>query len=502
MAILKQIEVRLRAITEDFNNRMKKSQDSVKKFNNELYKQQANFRAMNGAQKAASKSIATFRDQNMSFGQVMGMNMERFKSFNQQGYKFNTLGGRTANRLRMMTHGMKGFRMEMLGAMFFGMALTRTFGGSMRTSMEWMGVNEVLTSALGMLFMPVAEILLDWALRFMDWVGGLSEEQKKWIGIIVLSVAALGILLMIIGQLALGLGSIILVLGKFLGVPGTFSAVSKAIAAAFTGITAPILAIIAIIVAVVIGMVIAWKNNFLNMKQIVDWFISGVKDLFGGLISIISGILKIIKGIFTGDWDTILEGVTDLVLGFVQAIWGLFKMLVNGVTAIIIGIVQIIWNIIKLIWAPFEWFGNFLIEHTSGWVKAFLQFFKDLPGKIVGFFKGMGQKIADIITGILPDWMIKLFKAGGNVFGSLKSGIGNILGFAEGGVVPGPKGAPVPALVHGGETIIPPGGSMGGQVTQNITVNATVSSDYDVRRLAEQLNRYWANDSSKMRKLK
>lgn len=44
-------------------------------------------------------------------------------------------------------------------------------------------------------------------------------------------------------------------------------------------------------------------------------------------------------------------------------------------------------------------------------------------------------------------------------------GSGSYLGFADGGVVPGPLGAPVPALVHGGEVITPPGRGGMGSVT-------------------------------------
>jgi hypothetical protein len=51
------------------------------------------------------------------------------------------------------------------------------------------------------------------------------------------------------------------------------------------------------------------------------------------------------------------------------------------------------------------------------------------------------------------------------------SSVGKVLGFAEGGVVPGPKGAPVPAVVHGGETITPPGEGGGAGVVQNINIS-------------------------------
>jgi phage-related minor tail protein len=53
----------------------------------------------------------------------------------------------------------------------------------------------------------------------------------------------------------------------------------------------------------------------------------------------------------------------------------------------------------------------------------------------------------------------------------LIGGVGKVLGFADGGVVPGPKGAPVPAVVHGGETITPPGEGGGAGVVQNINIS-------------------------------
>jgi hypothetical protein len=54
------------------------------------------------------------------------------------------------------------------------------------------------------------------------------------------------------------------------------------------------------------------------------------------------------------------------------------------------------------------------------------------------------------------------------------------------------------AMLHAGETIIPAGESLNNQVTINIT--ASVSSDYDVRRLADQLSKYWTNDFERISK--
>ena len=92
--------------------------------------------------------------------------------------------------------------------------------------------------------------------------------------------------------------------------------------------------------------------------------------------------------------------------------------------------------------------------------------------------------------------MIKLFKGTFKIAGK----IGSLLGFAQGGIVPGPIGSPVPAIVHGGERIIPVGSNSQSQPSVNININANISSDYDVRRLSEELKRYWILDFERVSK--
>ena len=47
-----------------------------------------------------------------------------------------TTGQRWALGIRKMTHGLRGFRMEMLGVMFFGMGLQKFFTGLLRPALE------------------------------------------------------------------------------------------------------------------------------------------------------------------------------------------------------------------------------------------------------------------------------------------------------------------------------------------------------------------------------
>jgi len=45
----------------------------------------------------------------------------------------------------------------------------------------------------------------------------------------------------------------------------------------------------------------------------------------------------------------------------------------------------------------------------------------------------------------------------GGFFGDIGGSVGGLMGFAEGGLVPGSLGSPMPAIVHGGGRIFPPG---------------------------------------------
>ena len=63
------------------------------------------------------------------------------------------------------------------------------------------------------------------------------------------------------------------------------------------------------------------------------------------------------------------------------------------------------------------------------------------------------------------------------------------LNFAGGGVVPGPMGMPVPAIVHGGEEVLTPA-QRSGISSPSINVYVTgnnIASDYDIDRIGERM---------------
>ena len=85
-------------------------------------------------------------------------------------------------------------------------------------------------------------------------------------------------------------------------------------------------------------------------------------------------------------------------------------------------------------------------------IQAIIDFVRELPGRVVGILKDIPGMVADAIRDV-PGLGAAL-----EVFTRIAGKVGKAV-FAEGGVVPGPLGRPVPAIVHGGEMVLPVGAS-------------------------------------------
>ena len=132
-------------------------------------------------------------------------------SFNEQGEPIDILKNKITDLNGMMTVGFKKiqrFDANMLGVMFAGMALQRTMNGLLQTSFEWMGIQEVVNDTLGVVFLPIAEEVLNVLLPISEWFMNLTEEEQKIIGTITLIGAAIGTMLSTVGTISLGAQSI------------------------------------------------------------------------------------------------------------------------------------------------------------------------------------------------------------------------------------------------------------------------------------------------------
>lgn len=74
----------------------------------------------------------------------------------------------------------------------------------------------------------------------------------------------------------------------------------------------------------------------------------------------------------------------------------------------------------------------------------------------------------------------------GNVEALKRAGVP---GFAAGGIVPGPTGAPMLAVVHGGEEFSGVGRSLGGSTTINVSVHPRPGQDLRPQDVADAINK-------------
>ncbi len=177
------------------------------------------------------------------FNKVMGMSLGQMKKMNQANVTMRSTGARLANKFRLMTHGLRGFRMEMLGVMFFGMGMSKFFTGLLKPTLDLVGAYDVLNTTLAIGLLPTGIALLtEVFLPMQAWMLGQPELVQQLIGTYIVWGAIIGKLIFFVGMFTLGLGSLALVLKTtFLAVFGWFI-------------------IILLVSTAIVGLIFLWKS--------------------------------------------------------------------------------------------------------------------------------------------------------------------------------------------------------------------------------------------------
>jgi len=309
------------------------------------------------AQKAMSTASA-------NFGQVMTMPLERLAKFNKQGLRFNNMGGRFANKIRMMTHGLKGFRMELLGVLFFGMAMANMFGNMLRPAAQVFGIFDLWTVTLQTLFLPIMSMITPLLFSFMTWLMELSPAGKNIIGVIAILGVIIGKLLFVLATLGLGFGSVFQL--KAIGAVSSFFKffvkgfglifnflrsvmfnMGLIVKVTFRIIISIFSTVFGWVLLIIVGFVLAWKTNFSKIKDWVTVIFEGIKLIIKGVLNVIIGIFDVVVGIFTGNFTKIKLGWQKLWLGMGQTAKGLAGVIAGVLVTIGLSIVRVIVGIIN-----------------------------------------------------------------------------------------------------------------------------------------------------------
>ena len=296
---------------------------------------------------------------------------------------------------------------------------------------------EELAISFGEMLMPAIRSIVSKIQAFVDKLNGMSESQRKAVLTIGLIIAALGPLLVILGTVISKVGVAMqgfvkLATGiKKLGVAvkaGT--GIFGKLGAALGGISAPVLAIVAVIAVLIAAFKHLWDTNeeFRNAitaiwngivskiqafcQSIVDrlnalgfefgsivdvlkslWdglcqflapvfeaAFSVVSTVLGSVLNVITGLLDVFIGLFTGNWSQLWDGVKEIFSGVWDAITGLFDTALN----LLKSLAEVV----------FGWFGT---TWESVWT-GIKSFFETIWNGIVAFFTGIWNSIVSTVT--------------------------------------------------------------------------------------------------------
>lgn len=352
------------------------------------------------------KGFDRSRNQIREFNKQMTMPVSAMKKMhNQQGqlnkrFKENIpLGQRLALGFRKATHGLRGFRMEMLGVMFFGMGMQKFFTGLLRPVLEVTGVFDIFRAMLQILFLPIGLKLLEWALKVFDFFTGLSQGTKELIGKMVLFGAIIGGALFLFGMFALGIGSVILALGTLFSV------------------------IKGVVVGGLIGMLVAQFTGF----DVIGGILDNVKNVFGGFIDMIkeTELYKKLKEKF-GD---AFKNMKKVVGSFVEVVAE--KLGINKKE------LKEWWRSVKQIWNKFELKFLLLKQSVTEKLEEWGVDFTDFAGTAGKAFETVFTKLGNAVKDFIEEHeqsLILIAAAMATIAGGPKAGIAT-LAFLEGGVL-------------------------------------------------------------------
>lgn len=287
---------------------------------------------------------------------------------------------------------------------------------------------------------------------------------EGWQKNLIAAAAAAGPFLLVVGKLTSGIGKIIDIFIKIPAVISRAKAAFTAVSAAIGGISAPVVAVVTVIGVLVAAFVNLWKTNekfrnnitaiwdgikakfeafgqgivdrlnalgfdFENFTQVVkaiwDGFCAVLAPVFEGVfntisivigtvLDVITGILDVFIGLFTGNWDQCWNGIK----GIFEAVWNGIKDFFTNILNVIKGVFDVVlgwfgtswdacWNGIK---SFFEGIWNGIVSFFTGILTgiqtafttvftAMSTFFTTIWTNIKSFFEGIWNGIVSFLTG-------------------------------------------------------------------------------------------------------
>ena len=243
-----------------------------------------------------------------------------------------------------------------------------------------------LAISFGDALMPAVRKVVTAVQGFVDKLNGMSESQRNTILRIGILVAALGPFLLILGTCISKIGiamqgfvKLASAFGKLKVAVGNAHGVLRKIGAALGGVSAPVLAVVAVIAVLVAAFLHLWRTNegfrdaiigtWNKIHFTISTFVEGIRQRLSALgfsfsdaaniiravwnglcqflgpifigafnaiainietiLGVITGIFDVFSGLFTGNWDLLWQGISEIFSSIWNGISGTFTNITN-----------------------------------------------------------------------------------------------------------------------------------------------------------------------------
>lgn len=348
--------IKIQAQVENIAKAKSTMQDQIRKLTNDYQKQTAAIKKQMAEIRAAKDSAFeggregkrdALAQKRVQLAQLKEDYTKAYATMNNRAAGFNKQLVKQRKVLKQVRGEVRKTKNEFpswaLSLMFFGQLITQTMMGIWRNSVRTFqdiahsirgtvtGFDRLQASltylgfVVGQALEPIAAFLAPIIMNIANWV----NENEKLVRTLFVTLSIIGGILTFVGLLGLSINAL---KTGFIALAAPIKGVGSAIAAIGLG---KVIVIILAIVAVLVVLREAWKSNFGGIqeftKETLGILWSMIVGVFDGIKQMLGGFIKVIRGIFTGDFELIIDGVLDIIEGAIKVIVNILAGLLSAI---------------------------------------------------------------------------------------------------------------------------------------------------------------------------
>lgn len=191
-----------------------------------------------------------------------------------------------------------------------------------------------------------------------------------------------------------------------------------------------------------------------NLIASFKFAFDAVKGMVEGFLQILTGVIQIIRGVFTGDWSKVWEGVKNVFGGIWHGIYTVVRSAIDNIGSYVAGLPGRILEVLAGL-------GSAGLQLGSAFITGLVNGIKGIAGAAIDIASGFTEAmLTSLKTGWnkIVDWLnrqtngIEIDMPIGPTIG-LPDNLWNVLKFANGGIVSGPTFAMIGEA--GAEAVVP-----------------------------------------------